>query len=48
LEKPRVFDPRGQTRAAFPGTSGTKIVDLFPQPKPSEMDIFNEEDRCPF
>lgn len=30
------------------GTSGTKIVDLFPQPKPSEMDIFNEEDRCPF
>ena len=29
-------------------TSETKIIELFPQPKPSEMDIFNEEDHCPF
>ena len=29
-------------------TSETKIIELFPQPKPSEIDIFNEEDYCPF
>jgi hypothetical protein len=26
----------------------SKIIELFPKPKPSELDIFNEEDHCPF